>query len=79
LRSLRLLLGMTTATVCGSAFVIGGMVGDASGWSAVLLAAAVPVAGLSWALVVSLGDRHHDDHSQPADPPGPVEREHSLR
>ena len=55
-------LGMTVAVISGSAFVIGGMVGGASGWSALVLAAAIPLAGLTWALTLSIlhrGDARH--------------------
>lgn len=41
--------GLATAVVGGSAFVIGGMLAGAQGVNAVLLAAAVPAAGMAWA------------------------------
>lgn len=51
-------LGMAAAAFSGSAVVILGMRGGVSGWSAVLLAAAVPLAGFTWALTLSILDRH---------------------
>lgn len=53
------LLGMATATLCGTAFVVGGLVAGASGLAAVALAAAVPVAGLLWAIALSVLHRGH--------------------
>jgi len=54
LRAAAYALSMLAAVVSGSGFVIGGMVGAASGWSAVLLAGAVPAAALIWAWTLSL-------------------------
>ena len=51
------LLGMSVATVCGTAFVVGGMLAGARGLTAVALAAIIPIAGLLWALVLSTIDR----------------------
>ncbi|MCP3990541.1 MAG: hypothetical protein GY724_15795 [Actinomycetia bacterium] len=48
---------MTAAAFSGSAVVILGMRGGVSGWSAVLLAAVVPLAGFAWALTLSIIDR----------------------
>lgn len=48
------LLGMFATTMIGSAFVIGGMLAKATGLSAVALAAAMPVAGLVWAVALSV-------------------------
>ena len=62
-RGLLYLLGMVAATVCGSAFVIGGMLGGASGWSAVVLAAVIPLAGLNWVLILSLHDKRSAENS----------------
>lgn len=47
------LAAIAVATTGGSLFVIGGMVAGASGLNAVLLAAAVPLAGMVWAIVLS--------------------------
>ncbi|MCP4221734.1 MAG: hypothetical protein GY773_00140 [Actinomycetia bacterium] len=49
---------MTAAAFSGSAVVILGMRGGVSGWSAVLLAAVVPLAGFAWALTLSIIDRN---------------------
>lgn len=62
LHALVYLLSMTAAVLSASAFVIGGMVAGASGWPAVLLAGAVPVTGLIWALVLSSQHRGHVRH-----------------
>lgn len=62
LRALVYLLCMTGAVLSASAFVIGGMVAGARGWPAVLLAGAVPVTGLIWALVLSSLHRGHVRH-----------------
>lgn len=48
------LLGMVVITMIGSAFVIGGMLAEARGLSAVVLAAAMPAAGLLWAITLSI-------------------------
>ena len=48
------LLGMVVITMIGSAFVIGGMLAEAQGLSAVVLAAAMPAAGLLWAITLSI-------------------------
>ncbi len=57
LRATAYALCMTAAAFSGSAVVILGMRGGVSGWSAVLLAAAVPSAGFAWALTLSIVDR----------------------
>jgi hypothetical protein len=51
--------GMAAAALSGSAFVIGGLVAGASGWGAISLAAAVPLAGLLWVLTLTLLQRLH--------------------
>ena len=51
------LLGMLMVTMIGSASVIGGMMAKATGLTAVALAAAMPVAGLVWAIVLSVLQR----------------------
>lgn len=51
------LLGMLMVTGVGSAFVIGGMLAEAQGLAAVALAAAMPVAGLLWAITLSVMSR----------------------
>ena len=58
-RTLVYVLAMVAATLTGSAFVIGGLVAGAQGLSAVLLAAAVPLAALLWAITLSLLQREH--------------------
>jgi hypothetical protein len=50
---------MAAAALSGSAFVIGGLVAGASGWGAISLAAAVPLAGLLWVLTLTLLQRLH--------------------
>lgn len=50
-------LGMTVATLAGSAFVVGGLLAEARGLNAVALAAAVPLAALLWAITLSLLQR----------------------
>ena len=59
------LFGMAAATTSGSAFVIGGMLAGARGLPAVALAAAVPLAGLLWAIMLSLLHRGHVRIRQP--------------
>ena len=51
------LLGMLIVTGVGSAFVIGGMLAEAQGLAAVALAAAMPIAGLLWAITLSIMSR----------------------
>jgi hypothetical protein len=51
-------LSMAAAALSGSAVVILGMRGGASGLSAILLAAAVPLAGFTWVLTLSMLDRN---------------------
>ena len=58
-------LSMAAAAFSGSAVVILGMSGGVSGWSAVLLAAAVPLAGFTWALTLSILDRNRHHHHRP--------------
>ncbi len=51
------LLGMVVVTMIGSAFVIGGLLAEAKGLSAIVLAAAMPAAGLLWAITLSVMNR----------------------
>ena len=66
LRALAYILCMTAAVVSCSAIVIGGILAGASGMSALVLAAAVPLVGLAWAVVLSY---LHDSNRRP--PQGP--------
>lgn len=48
------LLGMGVATIIGSAFVIGGMFAEPEGFTALALAATVPLTALLWAVTLSI-------------------------
>ena len=50
-------LGMLAAISSGSAFVIGGLLAHATGFTAILLAGSVPAAGLAWAITISVMQR----------------------
>ena len=58
------LLGMVGTTLCGTAFVVGGMLAGARGLTAVSLAAIVPLAGLLWAIVLSTIDREQQGRAR---------------
>ena len=59
--------GLATAVIGGSAFVVGGMLAGAEGAKAVLLAAAVPAAGLAWAWALARCQRAPAGRPSPAD------------
>lgn len=50
-------VGLLAATICCSAFVIGGLLAGASGLPAMLLAASIPTAALTFAIILSVYDR----------------------
>ena len=78
LRGLVSMLCITAAVVSSSAFIIGGMLAGASGATALLLIAAVPLAGFFWALALSvLGGPRSPSTSQRQEPPS--HHEHLAR
>lgn len=64
LRSIAYAMGMIVAIMGASSFVIGGMLAGAKGFAALLLAAAVPAAALTWAVALSILDTS-DERSLP--------------
>ncbi|MGF1597205.1 MAG: hypothetical protein ACFCVK_09790 [Acidimicrobiales bacterium] len=78
-RGLAYLLGITAATISGTAFFIGGLLAGAHGPVAIALAAAFPLAGLLWALTLNAAERARHpappfDPRQGRRPGGPDQR-----
>jgi hypothetical protein len=62
-RGLLYLLAIVATAVMASGYVIGGLLAGASGFTSVVLAAAVPVAAMGWAITFATIQR--DDRSRP--------------
>lgn len=65
-------VGMLSATILGSALMMGALLGHAGGWVAIAIAAAFPVGGLVWAITLSSldhGPRPARRSHRPASPP----------